>query len=358
MTFNENKKTIVILTPAFPADESETAWVRPKQLFVKKIRENFPSIPVIVLSFNYPHHTNEYAWRGVRIIPFNGMYTRKIQRILLWIRVWRRLRKIKKAQPIMGIFSLWCGECALVGKHFANFYGINHFIWISGMDAKKENKLVKWIRPEPKELIAMSYFLAKEFYKNHSIKPQHTLPIGIDPREFSPFTGKKDIDILGVGSLSPFKQYDVFIQIVKEMSRTFPAIKAMICGDGSDRLKLDKMIKDLRLENNITITGYIQHPEVLQLMQRAKVFIHPSSYEGFGAVCLEALYAGALVISLCDPMQLTIDRWYIAKDADDMRKKTWEILSNDTTSHESVLLYSMDDTAKAVMNLFADDKST
>ena len=349
---NKDHKTIIILTPAFPGNESETAWVRPKQLFIKKLKENFPALQIIVLSFNYPHHANEYLWHGIRVISFNGMYTRKLRRILLWIRIWRKLKKIKRDQQIMGIFSLWCGECALVGRHFSNLHRIKHFIWISGMDAKKENKLVKWIRPGEDELIAMSLFLVNEFYKNHSIKPQYTIPIGIDPLEFVPFTGEKDIDILGVGSLSPFKQYHVFIQIVKDISRSFPGVKAVICGDGSDRNKLEEMIKELQLENNITITGYIPHAEVLQFMQRAKVFVHPSSYEGFGAVCLEALYAGAFVISFCDPMQLKVERWHIAKDKDEIRKKTAEILNDNPTSQESVLLYSMDDTAKAVMNLF------
>jgi glycosyltransferase involved in cell wall biosynthesis len=347
-----NYKTLVILTPAFPGDESETVWVRPKQLFIKKLQDNFPSLQIIVLSFNYPFHMNEYRWRGIRIISFNGMYTRKLRRLLLWIRVWRKLKRITKDQPVTGIFSFWCGECALVGRHFANRYHIKHFIWISGMDAKKENKLVKWIRPHENELIAMSVFLVNEFSKNHSIKPGYMIPIGIDPLEFGESSGKKDIDILGVGTLNPFKQYDVLIHIVKELSDSFPEIKAVICGEGSERHRLEELIKELHLENNISLTGLIPHAEALQWMQRARVFLHPSAYEGFGAVCLEALYAGAYVISFCDPIQTKIDRWHIAKNSDEMRKKTFEILSDTNISQEPVLLYSMDDTAKAVMNLF------
>jgi hypothetical protein len=75
-------------------------------------------------------------------------------------------------------------------------------------------------------------------------------------------------------------------------------------------------------------------------------------YEGFGAVCIEALYAGAHVISFCDPMETTIQRWTIAKSSEEMTKKTLEILSKDNINHDPVLLYSMSDTAKAVMNLF------
>ncbi|HET9276946.1 MAG TPA: glycosyltransferase [Flavitalea sp.] len=347
------RKTLVILTPAFPGSESETVWVRPKQLFVRKLQESFPSLQIIILSFNYPFHTSEYRWHGISVFGFNGMYTRKLKRLYLWIRVWRKLKELNKQLSLLGIFSFWCGECALVGKKFADRYGLKHFTWISGMDAKKENKLMKWIRPDENELVAMSFFLQNEFQKNHLVKPRHVIPIGIDPFEYSEITAdSRDVDILGVGTLNPFKQYDVFINIIKDITVSFPEVKAVICGEGDDRPRLEAMIKELRLENNISLTGLIPHADVLNLMQRSRVFLHPSSYEGFGAVCLEALYAGAFVISFCDPMHLSVDRWHIAKNPGEMKNKAMEILESNNIVQKSVLLYSMDDTANAVMKLF------
>ena len=345
-------KTLVVLTPAFPASESETVWVRPKQLFIRKLQESFPSLQIIILSFNYPFHTGEYQWRGIRVIGFNGMHTRKLKRLFLWIRVWRRLKEIKGQQPLFGVLSFWCGECALVGKRFSDRYGLKHFTWISGMDARRQNKLVKWIRPVENELIAMSIFLQNEFQKNHFVKPRHVIPIGIDPSEYSEMPLNKDIDILGVGTLNPFKQYDIFLDIIRELTASFPRIKAVICGEGTERPKLESMIREFGLENNITMTGLIPHHDVLKWMQRSKIFLHPSSYEGFGSVCLEALYAGAYVISFCDPMHVKTERWHIARDPDDMRTKAFEILTGYDGTSKSVLLYSMGDTAKAVMNLF------
>ena len=53
---NKTSKTLVVLTPAFPANEFETVWVRPKQLFIRKLQEDFPALNIIILSFNYPLH--------------------------------------------------------------------------------------------------------------------------------------------------------------------------------------------------------------------------------------------------------------------------------------------------------------
>jgi len=40
------------------------------------------------------------------------------------------------------LLSFWYGECALVGKKFADKYSIKHYCWMWGQDAKKENKYV------------------------------------------------------------------------------------------------------------------------------------------------------------------------------------------------------------------------
>lgn len=346
-------KTLVILTPAFPADENDSAWVPSKQLLVKKLKEIFPDVKVIVLSFLYPYLTNVYTWHKVEVIPFNGMHQRKLARAALWIRVWKKLAALNRQENIIGIYSFWCGECTLVARYFAKHNRLKHFCWISGMDALKKNKFVKYIRPGPEELVAMSLFLVEQFEKDHGIKPSHVIPIGIDPTEYGPLSAARDIDLLAAGSFNDFKQYDQFIGVVKDMSPLYPSIKAVICGDGTERPALEKMITQLQLESNITIVGMLPHSEVLQYMQRTKIFIHPSSYEGFGAVCIEALYAGAKVISYCDPMKLQIPEWTIAKNQHEISDAVKRILE-EPIRHYPVLLYSMEDSAKAVMKLFEE----
>jgi glycosyltransferase involved in cell wall biosynthesis len=346
------EKTLVILTPAFPADESDSVWIPAVQSFVKKMKENFPSINISVLSFNYPQHTGTYTWQAVQVISFNGLYKRKLSRMMTWARVWKRLKRINSEQTIIGLLSFWCGECALLGKYFGRLYGIKHYCWISGMDAKKENKLVKWIRPRANELVAMSAFLVDEFYRNHAVKPACNIPPGIDTSGYSKYEGAKDIDILGAGSLIPAKQYDVFIHVVKQLSISLPGIKTVICGGGSEQDRLKNLIKELKLENNIMLLGERPHSEVLQCMQRARVFLHPSSYEGFGLVYLEALYAGAHTIGFTYPLDHPVSHWYKVNNPEEMAKTAIAILKNPHTEYTPVLLFSMNDSVKAIMKLF------
>jgi glycosyltransferase involved in cell wall biosynthesis len=348
----EQIKTLVILSPGFAKDEQDTTCLPAQQVFVKAVNKNFPSLQIIILAFQYPRIKKKYKWFGNTIISLNGAERKRIFRLLLWWRIYKDLKKIKKENSLIGLLSFWCNECALVGKIFSKRNHLKHFIWLLGQDAKKNNPYVKRIKPVPHELIAMSDFLSETFFKNHKIKPEHIIPNGVDTKMFSAAAAMKKIDILGAGSLIPLKQYDVFIQVIFEIKKIMPDINAVLCGAGPEEKKLKELIQHYHLEKNILLTGEKKHIEVLQLMQQAKIFLHTSSYEGFSGVCLEALYAGAHVISFIKAMHRSIEHWHIVLSKEEMIKKTLQLLDNSLTDYTSVLAYSMDDSAKIMMKLF------
>lgn len=346
------KQTLVILSPGFPKDEADTACLPPKQLFVRLLKEQFPHLDIVIIAFQYPFQKSIYQWNGVQVISLAGRNKRKLSKLILWTKVWHQLKMLRKQKNVIGILSFWCTEAALIGSWFDKRHNIQHRCWISGQDAKIENGLVKWIRPSGDELVAMSDFLADSFFKNHGIKPSHVVPIGIDKNLFNAPPSEKDIDVMGAGSLIPLKQYDVFLQVVHQLKKLQPGIKAVICGKGNEEKKLKELIRQLDLIENVVLTGEKEHKEVLHLMQRSKLFLHPSSYEGFGSVCIEALYAGAEVISFCRPMHEPIANWHIVSDLEEMSKKALAVLQTSSPRNKSVLAFSMEDSVKAMMKAF------
>jgi glycosyltransferase involved in cell wall biosynthesis len=352
MLMKQADQTLVIITPGFPGTEADSTCLPAQQIFIKALNNNFRNLKIIIVSIQYPFVASEYQWYGNRVIPLNGENKGKIYRLLLWMRAWNVLRKIKAENNIIGFFSFWCAECALIGKYFGEQNNMKHYSWILGQDARKGNRFVRWIRPGAETLVAMSGFLAQEFYRNYGIKPVHIIPNGIDISAYPAHYPVRDIDILGAGSLIPLKQYDVFIQIIKELSYRIPAIKSVICGKGPEENNLHSAIDRLSLQNNVILAGEKPHGEVLRCMCRARVFLHTSTYEGFSTVCLEALYAGAHVISFCDPMVGWIKNWHIVNDKDEMLALSLKILRDPNMVYEPVLPYSMNDSAKKVMKLF------
>ncbi|HEV2479989.1 MAG TPA: glycosyltransferase [Puia sp.] len=347
-------ETLVILTPAFPANEADSNWLPAHHQLVKAIKNQFPEIGIVVLTFLYPHKVARYDWNGIRVVSFDGMNRKSYYAHLhLWRQVWRELRKVRKEHKVIGLFSFWCGECALIGHYFGLLTSISHRCWISGGDAKKGNKWVKLIRPKGRELVAMSNFLRQLFRENYGIEPASVIPNGIDRTIFANGKGTttRDIDILAVGSLVPLKQYEVLVRVVAALRSEFPRLKAVHCGGGEEKDRLQALIVQLGLEQNLTLLGEIPHREVVKLMQQTKVFLHPSSSEGFSTVCLEALYAGARVISFCDPADKRVPEWQIVKDETEMITKTRQILA-DPPEGKPVLLHSLEDNARSVMKLF------
>ncbi|HLY70628.1 MAG TPA: glycosyltransferase family 4 protein, partial [Puia sp.] len=285
----ENQKTLIILSPGFPGNEQDSSCLPAQQSFVKSLNTIFPDLRVIILAFEYPFVRSEYDWFGNVIIPFAGRNRRKLFRLFMWQRIWRRLKKINNQANIIGLLSFWCTETALIGKLFSKKFHLTHYCWILGQDARMGNKMIRLINPRPAELVAMSDSLADEFYANYQIRPQHIIPNGINPAIFSKNESERDIDISAAGSLIPLKRYDLLVDVIAEIIKSLPSLNAILCGKGEEEKKLKLLIEKSGLEKNITLTGEISHAEVLQIMQRSKIFLHTSSYEGFSGACLEAL---------------------------------------------------------------------
>lgn len=345
--------TLVILSPGFAASEEDINCLPMQQAFIRCLKESYPDSHIIILAFQYPYYKKTYQWHGITVISFAGKNKGGIARLLLRRRVYSALSEITRQYPITGLLSFWYGECALVAKQFAGRNKLRHFCWLLGQDARKENKYPGRIHAKGNELIALSDFLQDEFQKNHGVRPQHVVPPGIDINQVPVAEAGRDIDILGAGSLIPLKQYPVFIEMIAEIKKDLPHIKAMLIGDGPEKEKLQTLILRLGLHDNIQLTGELTHPEVLQLMQRARLFLHTSSYEGFGVVCIEALHAGAKVISFVKPMYSDIQNWHIAVNKKDMIQKALLILKDSTTEYIRVTPFAMTDVVRKMMRLFS-----
>lgn len=71
--------------------------------------------------------------------------------------------------------------------------------------------------------------------------------------------------------------------------------KLVLVGDGPDREKLENLVRELKLENDIIFLGKKSNPYIW--MKNSKVFILSSKYEGLPTVLIEALILDAPSIS-------------------------------------------------------------
>jgi glycosyltransferase involved in cell wall biosynthesis len=126
----------------------------------------------------------------------------------------------------------------------------------------------------------------------------------------------------------------------------------VICGEGPERAKMLQLIHEYHLTGQIELRGELDHDSILDLMAKSRILVHPSNYEGFGVVFLEALYTGAHVVSYCQPMHIRFNHHHIVKTEEEMKKKVIELLDDKQLNQDPVLIYPIEETCKKILSLY------
>ena len=164
-----------------------------------------------------------------------------------------------------------------------------------------------------------TYKLFKEKYKFD--RNVHIIPTGIEVERFylSNCSIKKinqlrsdynikpsDFVILFVGRLGEEKSVDILIESQDYFRKINKQSKLLLVGDGPDMDKYKKMVKKLKLSDNVIFTGKVPWEEVPCYYQLANVFATASRTETQGLTVIEALAASLPVVVANDPSFLSI----------------------------------------------------
>lgn len=346
------RRSLILLSPGFPSSEADTTCLPMQQRFVRSLQKLRPDLRIVVLAFQYPYIEKKYSWHGIEVVSFDGRNRGGLKRLIVRHKIARTASAIHNETPITGMLSCWYGECAYVGEKLSKRYGWKHYCWLLGQDAKAGNTYPSKARIPGSRLIALSDSLQEEFCRNYKVEPSHVIPPGIEPAENVSMIGRRTIDVLGAGSLIPLKRFELLIEIVADLIMSIPGIQCMIVGDGPEKLKLQNLIDERQLHENIKLTGEVSHGDLQSLMKKSKILIHPSAYEGFSGVCQEALAAGCHVISFCKPMKRDFSQWHIVQDKQSMSAKAMVLLQDGNLSFQMQAPYMANSTAGAMLNLF------
>lgn len=106
----------------------------------------------------------------------------------------------------------------------------------------------------------------------------------------------RDIDILYVGKLMPYKGLDVLLSALPYLSAN-RQLQIAIVGEGlDDRYK--KQVKKLKLRHKVIFTGPIPYRDIPGFYQRSKIVVSPSIWpEPCGRSIIEAMWSGCAVVA-------------------------------------------------------------
>ncbi len=104
-----------------------------------------------------------------------------------------------------------------------------------------------------------------------------------------------NFDIVSIGRLDKNKNFKLLIEAISILKKSLPNIRVKILGDGPEKSNLINLIKDLGLEDNIQLIGYVKNP--YPYIKSAKIMTLTSLSEGFPTVLVESLALGVPFIS-------------------------------------------------------------
>ncbi|MEK4751963.1 glycosyltransferase family 4 protein [Priestia sp. FSL R5-0597] len=132
---------------------------------------------------------------------------------------------------------------------------------------------------------------AQEFFSKSIISKSMIIPnpLTLDMKEKTE-DGKRENSIVTVGRLTRQKNQALLIRSFKEVLKDFPNYKLRIYGEGNLREELLILIKQLNLEGKVILMGASDN--ILEEIDKCKIFVLPSDSEGMPNSLMEAMATG------------------------------------------------------------------
>lgn len=99
--------------------------------------------------------------------------------------------------------------------------------------------------------------------------------------------------LVHVGRFAKVKRHDILLNAFSKINDK--DLKLILIGDGEEKENIKSLIKKLKLEEKVILTGFLKNP--YPIIKNAKILVLSSESEGFGNVLIEALILDTLVVS-------------------------------------------------------------
>lgn len=109
--------------------------------------------------------------------------------------------------------------------------------------------------------------------------------------------GRRTITLLTVGRLHAVKDQAFLVRACARLRDRGLDFKCLIAGEGTERQKIELLIREHRLQNRVTLLGHIDQPAMDSLYLHADLFVLTSRSEGIPLVLMEAMARGRVVIA-------------------------------------------------------------
>jgi glycosyltransferase involved in cell wall biosynthesis len=321
------KEKILVITSSFPVTGSKVGGGG----FVKRLAmEMLPSYDVVVLT-PYLHgsltkeSTDNIEINRFKFLPFerwyryfdNGILSGFSKYPLLLpfifsyiISQFLYIRRLVKEHEVSIIHAHWLIPQGLTSVLYKSLLhrDIRIVQTIHGSDLLKFNnfpgKLIKqWVINKISLVTVVSESLKEVASSWYQINDIPVIPMGVDMKVFTSSEQKLAEDplpasLLFVGRLEKVKGINYLIEAMPAIIKNNAEITLDIVGEGSLTDNLRSRIRQLGMENNIRLHGFVKNDLLTDFYQNAGLVIMPSLSEGSPVVMAEAMACKGAILAV------------------------------------------------------------
>jgi glycosyltransferase involved in cell wall biosynthesis len=202
---------------------------------------------------------------------------------------------IKEFKPTV-LHAQSTDSCAFIAKKISAKYNIPYVVTLRGINTFTDKK-IRANLDSALALIAISPRQVKDA-KGLTNKKISLIPHGIDESFFTENTKSRPVSLplklITVSRLIKLKNIDMVIRALASFKHDFVFD---IYGDGPEKDNLEKLIKELGLQDKVSLKGFINNDKLPSVFQKYSLFVMPSFPETLGRVYFEAMASGLPIIA-------------------------------------------------------------
>lgn len=149
-------------------------------------------------------------------------------------------------------------------------------------------------------IFCKSYSLYDNIPAKYQSKAMLFTDVAVEPKNTTRYVRKRGNDglirYLIVGRLDAWRGFDLAIDAISEAVKVYPNIVLQILGKGSDRERLERLVRKLKLEKHIQFLGQVPMDDYYQLMVDCDVVLNPSLKEGAVTTAFDSMSFGKPLI--------------------------------------------------------------
>ncbi len=142
--------------------------------------------------------------------------------------------------------------------------------------------------------MSVSQAVKKNLIQRLKIRKVIVVQNGVDSSKFKPYNLEKIYDAAFLGRLHPQKGIETLLRAWKLVKARNYGAKLILIGGGDEEYvrHYRNLIRELELEENVELAGFVSDIELVRLLNSSKTFVFPTRYDGFALSVAEAMACG------------------------------------------------------------------